>query len=115
MPPGRYCGLARSTYVVSLGAEGAFLAHRDELVRLPAIPISSQGAAGAGDSFLAALVLALTATRPLTERWGLPSPQARQRVVFGTAIVSQAMVRPSTPPTLPNDRRPRLIRLRTTP
>jgi 6-phosphofructokinase 2 len=65
---------------VSLGANGALLATRDSLVRLPAIPIDAQGAAGAGDSFLAAMILALTR--------GL---QPREALGFGIAAGSAAV------------------------
>jgi 6-phosphofructokinase 2 len=44
---------------VSLGAEGGLLASADGLWRRPAITVPVRGSVGAGDSFLAALVLAL--------------------------------------------------------
>ena len=44
---------------VSLSGDGALLATRAGVVRRPAIPVKAVGTVGAGDSFLAALVLAL--------------------------------------------------------
>ena len=44
---------------VSLGPQGALLATAAGVVRLPALPIKAVGTVGAGDSFLAAMVLAL--------------------------------------------------------
>lgn len=51
-------GAARKI-VVTLGAEGALLATGDETVHLPAIAVVEKSLAGAGDSFLAGLVLGL--------------------------------------------------------
>jgi 6-phosphofructokinase 2 len=44
---------------VTLGNDGAILAGRGEVLRLPAIPVRVTSAVGAGDSFLAAMVWAL--------------------------------------------------------
>ena len=44
---------------LTLGRDGALLATHDEVVRLPAIAVAEKSAVGAGDSFLAGLVLAL--------------------------------------------------------
>jgi 6-phosphofructokinase 2 len=51
---------------VSLGADGAIVASETDFVRLPALPVEARGAVGAGDSFLAGLVLGLA--RGWTER-----------------------------------------------
>lgn len=45
---------------VTLGTDGAILAGRGETMRLPAIPVRVTSAVGAGDSFLAAMVWALS-------------------------------------------------------
>lgn len=50
---------------VTLGAEGALLGTVAESVRLPAIPVEAVSTVGAGDSFLAGLVLRLAEGRPL--------------------------------------------------
>jgi len=51
-------GTAR-TIAVSLGREGAMLATIDGIERLPALEVAEHSAVGAGDAFLAGLVLAL--------------------------------------------------------
>ncbi|MEZ5818759.1 MAG: 1-phosphofructokinase family hexose kinase [Hyphomicrobiaceae bacterium] len=45
--------------VVTLGGEGGLLVSRDQQIRLPALPVTKVSAVGAGDSFVAGLVLAL--------------------------------------------------------
>ncbi|MCA3560479.1 MAG: 1-phosphofructokinase family hexose kinase [Aestuariivirga sp.] len=45
---------------VTLGADGAVLATADRLLRLPAMKVKVRSAVGAGDSFLGAMVLALS-------------------------------------------------------
>lgn len=45
---------------VTLGRQGAILAHRDGLLRLPATHVKTLSAVGAGDSFLAAMVWAFS-------------------------------------------------------
>jgi 6-phosphofructokinase 2 len=50
-----------ATYVaVTLGADGAILASANGLLRLPAIHVRVRSAVGAGDSFLGAMVLAMS-------------------------------------------------------
>lgn len=44
---------------VTMGHEGAVLAHADGTLYLPALPIAAQSAVGAGDSFVAGMVHAL--------------------------------------------------------
>ena len=78
---------------VSLGANGALLATRDSLIRLPAIPIDAQGAAGAGDSFLAAMILALTRGLQPQEALGFSIAAGSAAVgSYGTAQVSRQTV-----------------------
>lgn len=45
---------------VTLGHEGALLAHKSGTLHLPALAIEAKSAVGAGDSFLAAMVFALS-------------------------------------------------------
>lgn len=52
---------------LTLGADGAVLAWRDGVLRLPALEVEAQSAVGAGDSFVGAMVLALARDRPLVE------------------------------------------------
>jgi 6-phosphofructokinase 2 len=56
---------------VTLGADGAVLATRDRVLRLPAIPVTVRSAVGAGDSFLGAMVWAMTEGWPLEEAFRL--------------------------------------------
>lgn len=56
---------------VTLGSEGAILATADKLFRLPAIQVPVRSAVGAGDSFLGAMVWALTRDWPLEEAFRL--------------------------------------------
>lgn len=66
---------------VSLGAEGALLMTRGGMTRLPALPVDERGAVGAGDSFLAGLLLGLVR--------GLPDRQAlRFALAAGAAAVA---------------------------
>lgn len=52
---------------LTLGGDGAVLVTRDASVHVPAVPITVRSTVGAGDSFLAALVLRLAQGRELTE------------------------------------------------
>jgi 6-phosphofructokinase 2 len=45
---------------VTLGEEGAFLATAEGVIRMPAIPVPFLGAVGAGDSFVAGMIWALS-------------------------------------------------------
>jgi len=56
---------------VTLGADGAILARQGEVVRLPAIPVRVNSAVGAGDSFLAAMVWALSEGRSIPDAFHL--------------------------------------------
>ncbi|MBP0493947.1 1-phosphofructokinase family hexose kinase [Pararoseomonas indoligenes] len=68
---------------VTLGRDGAMLATEEGALRLPALPVEVKGAVGAGDSFLAAMTMALSDGRPAAEAfaWG---------VAAGAAAVSSA-------------------------
>ena len=82
---------AADRIAVSLSADGALLATSDGVVRRPAIPVKAIGTVGAGDSFLAALTLALArgATPSNALNWGL-SAGAAAVMATGTARPSRA-------------------------
>ena len=63
---------------VTLGADGAILASREGWRRLPAFEVEARSAVGAGDSFLAAMVLKLALGRAPFEafRYGLAAGAA---------------------------------------
>lgn len=52
---------------ISLGAEGAMLVTADAVLRMPAVEVAVRSAVGAGDSFLAAMVLALARGEPAAD------------------------------------------------
>jgi 6-phosphofructokinase 2 len=56
---------------VTLGADGAVLATKDKVLRLPAIPVTVRSTVGAGDSFLGAMVWAMTENWPVEEAFRL--------------------------------------------
>lgn len=56
---------------VTLGADGAILASADGVLRLPALAVRVRSAAGAGDSFLGAMVWGLVTGRPVAEAFRL--------------------------------------------
>ncbi len=68
---------------VTMGGDGALLARAEGVLRLPALPVEVRGAVGAGDSFVAAMVMALADGRGADDAfaWG---------VAAGAAAVSQA-------------------------
>jgi len=74
---------AAERIVVTLGHQGALMAGPEGLIRLPALTVPEQGAVGAGDSFLAAMVLSLSRGEDPREAfaWGLAA---------GAAAVMQA-------------------------
>lgn len=65
---------------VTLGHEGALLMDADGPFRMPALPVEARSAVGAGDSFVAAMTLALARGRPVREAFV-------QGVAAGTAAV----------------------------
>jgi len=77
-----HAGKARLV-AVTLGGEGALLASPEGLIRLPAITVPVRSAVGAGDSFLGALVWALTQDWPLEKAF-------RLAVAAGAAATSNA-------------------------
>jgi 6-phosphofructokinase 2 len=77
---------------VTLGHEGAILAHAGGLIDLPAPAIEAQSAVGAGDSFTAAMVHALLTGRPVAEAFR-----------FGIAGGSAAVLSPGTGLAHPGD------------
>ncbi|MBW8784490.1 MAG: hexose kinase [Novosphingobium sp.] len=68
---------------VTLGKDGAVLATRDGVTRLPALDVPAQGSVGAGDSFLAAMVHAIACERSLGEAF-------RAGIAAGAAAVLTA-------------------------
>jgi 6-phosphofructokinase 2 len=69
---------AAGLIAVTLGHEGALLAEPGGVLRLPALDVPVRGAVGAGDSFLAAMVLALSRGEPPREAfaWGMAAGAA---------------------------------------
>ena len=78
---------------VSLGRDGAVLAADHVMIQLPALDVEARSAVGAGDSFLAGLVIGLE--RGLSPRQALALGTAAGGAAvmsFGTARVHQADV-----------------------
>jgi 6-phosphofructokinase 2 len=84
---------AAELVAVTLGEEGAVLASRDGVTRLPALPCDVRSAVGAGDSFTAAMTLAMARGAPLVEalRWGVAAGTAAV-VCAGTARIRRVDV-----------------------
>ena len=78
---------------VTLGGEGALLATRDGVLRLPAIGVPVHSSVGAGDAFLAATTLALARGAPPLEAlaWGTAAG-ATAIACAGTARLRRADV-----------------------
>lgn len=76
---------AAERVVVTLGHQGALMAGPEGLFRLPALTVPERGAVGAGDSFLAAMVLALSRGE---------SP--REAFAWGMAAGAAAVMQPGT-------------------
>lgn len=70
---------------VTLGHEGAVLAHAGGLMRLPALPVKARSAVGAGDSFVAAMTLKLAQGAPVEEAF-----------MYGIAAGTAAVLTPGT-------------------
>ncbi|MGE0416949.1 MAG: 1-phosphofructokinase family hexose kinase [Acetobacteraceae bacterium] len=85
-------GAARMV-VVTLGGEGAFLATANEVIHMPALEGPVRSAVGAGDAFLASMVLAMSrgALPRETLGWGIAAGAAAVAQV-GTARVTQEAV-----------------------
>jgi len=71
--------------VVSLGHQGALLAEKSGVLRLPALDVPALGAVGAGDSFLAGMVLKLS-----------QGESPREAFAWGMAAGAAAVMRPGT-------------------
>ena len=85
---------------LALGRDGALLATHDEVVRLPAIAVAEKSAVGAGDSFLAGLVLALARGQSRLDALQLALATAAAAVSSpGTARVHRALVEALLPGT----------------
>ena len=84
---------AAERIAVSLSGDGALLATRAGVVRRPAIAVKAVGTVGAGDSFLAALVLALTRDAAPADAlaWGLAAGAAAV-MATGTARPRRAAI-----------------------
>ncbi|MFC0408047.1 1-phosphofructokinase family hexose kinase [Roseomonas elaeocarpi] len=69
---------AAEIIALTLGADGAVLATNSGVLRLPALKVEVRGAVGAGDSFLAAMVLALANGRSVEDAfaWGIAAGAA---------------------------------------
>jgi 6-phosphofructokinase 2 len=92
------CEIIRSGRVkllaVTLGQDGALLASEEGVLRLPALQVEVRGAVGAGDSFLAAMTMALAQGREPRDAfaWGVAAGAAAVSNP-GTAHPGQAEVR----------------------
>jgi 6-phosphofructokinase 2 len=84
---------AAERIAVSLGDQGALLATREGLWRMAALPVQVRGTVGAGDSFVAAMVLALARGAPPREAlaWGMAAGAAAV-ISIGTAHPKRADV-----------------------
>ncbi|TCZ66796.1 1-phosphofructokinase family hexose kinase [Roseicella aquatilis] len=76
---------AAELIAVSLGHEGALLAEPEGVLRLRALDVPALGAVGAGDSFLAAMVLKLS-----------EGESPREAFAWGMAAGAAAVMRPGT-------------------
>ncbi len=87
-----HAGAARAI-AVTLGADGALLATPDGVVRMAALPGDVRSAVGAGDAFLASMVLALSRGASPTDalRWGIAAGSAATQSV-GTARLTRPAV-----------------------
>ncbi len=76
---------ATELLAVTLGGEGALLASAEGVLQLPALDVPALGAVGAGDSFLAAMVLHLA-----------QGAASRDAFAWGMAAGAAAVMRPGT-------------------
>jgi 6-phosphofructokinase 2 len=78
---------------LTLGRDGALLATADDAIRLPAIAVTERSAVGAGDSFLAGLVLGLAQRRSNHDALRMALATAAAAVASaGTARVDRSRV-----------------------
>ncbi|MEA2740188.1 MAG: 6-phosphofructokinase 2 [Acetobacteraceae bacterium] len=78
---------------VSLGQDGALLGTSEGILRLPAMQVEQRGAVGAGDSFLAGLVLGLSRGLPDLHALAFGNAAGAAAVTtYGTARVRRADV-----------------------
>ena len=70
---------------VTMGHEGAVLAHAGGVLRLPAVKVDVRSAVGAGDSFVAAMTLALARGAPEIVSARL-SPNPLASVTYGSRV-----------------------------
>lgn len=85
-------GTARKV-AVTLGEHGALLATKNGISRLPAIKVEKCGAVGAGDSFLAGLVLGLARGLPDLQALAFANAAGAAAVAtYGTARIRRADV-----------------------
>ena len=70
---------------VTMGRDGALLVNASSTLRLSALPVNALSTTGAGDSFLAAMVYALAARKPVLEAFQ-----------FGMAAGAAAVLNPGT-------------------
>ena len=83
-------GKAARMIAVSLGAEGAIFGHGDAIIRLSSPAIEARSAVGAGDSFLAGLVLGLGQGMSDRDALALGIAAGTTAVLsYGTALVSR--------------------------
>lgn len=83
---------AAEIVVVTLGADGALLATSGGVLRVPAVPVRMRSAVGAGDSFLGAMVLALSQGKSTEEAFR-----------FGVAAGAAKVMTPGTRPCQRDD------------
>ena len=85
-------GIARFV-ACTLGADGALLASSEGVLRLPAIHVRVRSAVGAGDSFLGAMVWALSEGRSLEDAFGMGmAAGAAAAMTPGTQVCKKADV-----------------------
>jgi 6-phosphofructokinase 2 len=85
-------GTARKI-AVTLGPDGALLGTKDGIIHRPAVKVEQRGAAGAGDSFLAGLVLGLAEGRPDQQALAFGNAAGAAAVAsYGTARIQRADV-----------------------
>jgi len=79
---------------VTMGHEGALLANKDGVLRLPSLDVPTASAVGAGDSFLAAMIYALASGRDVREafRFGIAGGAAAV-LTPGSGLAGAAEIR----------------------